>query len=189
MGGRATQNADTARAHAARRRPRRWLHAEVPERPAMVSNCKRRAARASFCGEAARARHHAALPEPLVDQLALRARRASRGRHDRDRHDRRRAVGHDDAEARVSLKGRDRSIYMTFAMCTEEDDVVDAYNKAIDPIWGCDISDDYESEKKEVERHGNKLSVNKWLAKIVLGGYMPKYDNMDEPKKLCCTVQ
>merc|ERR1712046_538490 len=85
------------------------------------------------------------------------------------------------------IKGRDRSIYMTFAMCTEEDDVVEAYNKAIDPIWGCDISDDYESEKKEVERHGNKLSVNKWLAKIMLGGYMPKYDNMDEPKKLCCS--
>ena len=87
------------------------------------------------------------------------------------------------------IKGRDKSVYMTFAMCTEEDDVVEKYNQCIDPIWGCDISDDYASEKKEVEAHGNKLSMNKWLAKIVLGGYMPKYDNMDEPKKLCCSIQ
>merc|ERR1712146_41582 len=67
------------------------------------------------------------------------------------------------------LKARHKSIFMTFAMCTEEDEIVEHYNKCVDPIWGCDISDDYESEKKEVERYGNKLNVNKWLAKIVLG--------------------
>ena len=40
----------------------------------------------------------------------------------------------------------------------------------------------------QVEGHGGKLSQNKWLAKIVLGGKMPKYDKMDEKKGGCCTV-
>ena len=40
----------------------------------------------------------------------------------------------------------------------------------------------------QVEGHGGKLSQNKWLAKIVLGGKMPKYDKMDEPPPKCCCV-
>ena len=86
------------------------------------------------------------------------------------------------------LQGRAKSVYCTFVMCTEEDDVVEMYNKCVDPIWGCDISDDYKSEKAEVERAGKKLNENKWLAKIVLGGKMPKYDKMDEKAKMCCAV-
>lgn len=82
------------------------------------------------------------------------------------------------------LKRRDaRDTYFTFAMCTENDAVVDAYNRAVDPCRGCDVSDDYESEKKEVEACGGKLSHDKWLAKIVLGGLMPKYDRMDDPRR------
>ena len=45
------------------------------------------------------------------------------------------------------LQARAKSVYVTFVMCTEEDDVVEAYNKCVDPIWGCDISDDFRSEK------------------------------------------
>lgn len=86
------------------------------------------------------------------------------------------------------LQGRAKNVYMTFMMCTEEDAVVDSYNKCVDPIWGCDITDDFKSEKKEVERVGKKLNMNKWLAKCVLGGKMPKYDKMDEAKKACCII-
>ena len=39
-----------------------------------------------------------------------------------------------------------------------------------------------------MERVGKKLNKNKWLAKCVLGGKMPKYDKMDEAKKSCCVV-
>ena len=80
------------------------------------------------------------------------------------------------------LASRAKGTFFSFAMCTEEDDVVAAYNKAIDPVHGCDISDDYLSEKKEVEKHGHKLTPDNWLAKIILGGMMPKYDRLDEPK-------
>ena len=50
------------------------------------------------------------------------------------------------------MQARAKKTYFTFVMCTEEDDVVEGYNKCVDPIWGCDISDDYQSEKKEVRR-------------------------------------
>ncbi|KAH8043748.1 hypothetical protein JL720_17319 [Aureococcus anophagefferens] len=43
------------------------------------------------------------------------------------------------------------------AMCTEDDDVVGAYNRHLDRIPGVDITDDYASEKKEVEAHGRAL--------------------------------
>ena len=86
------------------------------------------------------------------------------------------------------LKAKAANVFVTFLMCTDEDDVVTKYNRVVDPIPGCDISDDYASEKKEVERAGNKLNRNKWLAKCVLGGKLPKYDKMDSPKSSACCV-
>ena len=81
------------------------------------------------------------------------------------------------------LQARSKSVYMSFLMCTHEDEVVEHYNKCVDPIWGCDITDDYVSERKECERNGNKLSQYKWMAKSVLGGKMGhKYDALDEKK-------
>ena len=72
------------------------------------------------------------------------------------------------------------SVFVTFLMCTEDD------------IPGVDITDDYMSEKREVEAHGKRLSYYKWMAKAVLGGKMPKYDMLDEKKAGgaggCCTV-
>ena len=70
-----------------------------------------------------------------------------------------------------------------------QDDVVVRYNTAIDPIKGCDVSDDYQSEKREVQRKGrSKFSKNEWLAKAVLGAKYEKYDSMDEGKGGCCSV-
>ena len=75
---------------------------------------------------------------------------------------------------------------------TEDDDVVEAYNRHVDRLPGVDITDDYVSEKREVEAHGKRLSYYKWMAKAVLGGKMPKYDHMDEKKGAggggCCLV-
>ena len=84
------------------------------------------------------------------------------------------------------------SVFVTFLMCTEDDDVVEAYNRHVDRLPGVDITDDYVSEKREVEAHGKRLSYYKWMAKAVLGGKMPKYDHMDEKKGAggggCCVV-
>jgi hypothetical protein len=55
---------------------------------------------------------------------------------------------------RSVLKGKRSNVFCSFLMCTDEDSIVDSYNSCIDPVKNCDISDDYESEKKEVERTG-----------------------------------
>ena len=47
------------------------------------------------------------------------------------------------------------------AIRPEDDDVVGAYNRYLDRIPGVDITDDYASEKREVEAHGRKLSDRK----------------------------
>ena len=86
------------------------------------------------------------------------------------------------------VQAKAKNVYVTFLMCTEDDDVVGAYNRYLDRIPGVDITDDYASEKREVEAHGRKLSYYKWLAKAVLGGKLVKYDKMDEPPPSCCTV-
>ena len=48
------------------------------------------------------------------------------------------------------------SVFVTFLMCTEDDDVVEAYNRHVDRLPGVDITDDYVSEKREVEAHGKR---------------------------------
>ena len=97
------------------------------------------------------------------------------------------------AGLRQLVQSKVKNVYVTFLMCTEEDEIVEQYNTYVDNIPNVDITDDYLSEKKEVEAHGRKLSYYKWLAKAVLGGKMPKYDAMDEPAKGgdgggCCTI-
>eukprot|EP00919_Chromeraceae_sp_WS-2016_P017677 GHVR01042053.1.p1 GENE.GHVR01042053.1~~GHVR01042053.1.p1 ORF type:complete len:269 (+),score=76.13 GHVR01042053.1:20-826(+) len=80
------------------------------------------------------------------------------------------------------LLERPRNYYMSFLMCTEEDDIVEKYNNTVDPIWGCDVCDDYVSECKEVYKARKiKLTREEWMVKCVLGGKMSKYDDMDEP--------
>ena len=61
--------------------------------------------------------------------------------------------------------------------CPQE--VVDLYNKVVDPIPGCDITDDYSAECREAQRVGNTLSPFQWLAKMLLCKYA-KYDKLDE---------
>ncbi|CAH0373015.1 unnamed protein product [Pelagomonas calceolata] len=96
------------------------------------------------------------------------------------------------SELRQLVGQKSPKVYCTFMMCTEEDDVVEQYNKSLDRLPGVDITDDYVSEKKEVEKLGNKLSYYKWMAKAVLGGKMPKYDHMDEKRAggggACCVI-
>ncbi|KAH8050812.1 hypothetical protein JL722_11154 [Aureococcus anophagefferens] len=71
-------------------------------------------------------------------------------------------------------------------------DVVELYNKVVDPIFGCDITDDYAAECREAKRVGNALSPFQWLAKMLLVKY-DKYDALDERKldgrrRACCAL-
>ena len=62
-------------------------------------------------------------------------------------------------------------------MCTEDDDAVEAYNRHVDRLPGVDITDDYVSEKREVEAHGKRLRTTERMAEAALRGKMPKYDH------------
>jgi hypothetical protein len=42
-----------------------------------------------------------------------------------------------------AVRGKSKNVYCSFVMCTNEDDVVEQYNKVVDPIPGCDITDDF----------------------------------------------
>lgn len=84
-----------------------------------------------------------------------------------------------------------KQMFVSCMMCTDEDCVVEQYNRYIDPIPGVDVNDDYKSEKKEVKKKMRKnLSVNEYLGKCVLGPMMKKYDNMDGKSKDagCCVL-
>ena len=95
---------------------------------------------------------------------------------------------------KAMIERRNKSVYVSFIMCTEDDDVVTAYEGCIDPLKGVDIVDDYVSEKKVCERVGNKLSYNKYLAKCLLGSKLDKYGHLDShnmgPKAEggCCSI-
>jgi len=92
-------------------------------------------------------------------------------------------------QLRKMIRGKSKRVYVSVMMCTEEDDIVDQYNRQVDPIPGVDVLDDYASEKREVERfRGRKLSLNKYLVKCVLGPRFRKWDDMDEPNCKCSVM-
>ena len=84
-----------------------------------------------------------------------------------------------------TLRERSDDIYISFIMCTNEDSVVEEYNRVIDPIKNIDITDDYDSERRECKK---PLSKNEWLAKMLLGPISTKYDQKDRQVKSCCTI-
>jgi len=93
-------------------------------------------------------------------------------------------------ELSMVIRGKRRDVFCSFAMCTDESDVVDRYNQVVDPIQGCDITDDFASERTEALRFGNKLTPYQWLAKMLLVKF-PQYDHLDEKRlghKACCTI-
>lgn len=80
---------------------------------------------------------------------------------------------------------------ISFLMATEDDSVVEGYNSVDNGFHGIDVSDDYLSEKKEVNSAypGRTFSVGDWLAKILLGPINREVDNIDtKPPGGCCTI-
>ena len=65
-----------------------------------------------------------------------------------------------------AVADRSSGVWVSFIMCTEEDAVVNAYEKLIDPLPGVDICDDYASERAQCMKKKNDLSFNMYLAKV-----------------------
>ncbi|GMH70091.1 hypothetical protein TrST_g7281 [Triparma strigata] len=90
------------------------------------------------------------------------------------------------------VDNRAPKVWVSFVMCTEEDSVVDSYDKIIDPLKGVDICDDYTSEKATCAKKKNDLSYNMYLVKCLLGSRMDKYGHLDSHKPDseggCCTL-
>jgi len=53
-------------------------------------------------------------------------------------------------QLRQSIAKKGKRVYVSVMMCTEDDDVVEKYDKKIDPIPGVDVLDDYFSEKNRL---------------------------------------
>merc|ERR1711977_7438 len=81
----------------------------------------------------------------------------------------------------VASKGH--NVYANFMMCTDDEEVVDRYEGAIDAIPGVDVHDDYQSEQEQARKCGNKLGYTRYLAKCALGAKFPKYDCLDDAVK------
>mmetsp|Transcript_30202 Transcript_30202/g.92378 ORF Transcript_30202/g.92378 Transcript_30202/m.92378 type:complete len:315 (-) Transcript_30202:139-1083(-) len=77
------------------------------------------------------------------------------------------------------IREKPTNTYVSFVMCTEALEVVDKYNRTIDPIPGTDVTDDYISEKNEARRVGNDLTRVQWLAKMLLVKF-DHFDHLDE---------
>merc|ERR1719473_172824 len=70
---------------------------------------------------------------------------------------------------RSIIQSKGKKVFVSIMMCTEDDDVVEKYEKKVDAIKNVDVHDDYFSEKAQCERRGKKLSLNTYLVKCILG--------------------
>ena len=72
-------------------------------------------------------------------------------------------------------------------MCSDRDKDVEYLNRLDRKSPGVDVSDDYDSERKEVlrARPGSKFGVNDYIMKCIIGGASAKLDGLDESK---CTI-
>ena len=63
------------------------------------------------------------------------------------------------------------------------------YQSVVDPVPGCDVTDDFASERALCATKGNDLNYNQYLAKCILAGKLAKYDFLNEKKVGgCCVV-
>ena len=91
---------------------------------------------------------------------------------------------------RKELSGRHHHggrIYYNFIMCTDDAEVSGLYNSVVDPVFGCDCTNDFKTERALCATKGNDINMNKFLAKCILGGkFTRKYDNLNEKKVVVC---
>jgi len=88
-------------------------------------------------------------------------------------------------ELKNIVRGKHKQVFCSFMMCTDDDSVVEQYEKSVDRIPGVDVHDDFRSEQDQVKKRGKKLTLNTYLVKCVLGAKFAKYDKMDEAGCTC----
>jgi hypothetical protein len=75
-------------------------------------------------------------------------------------------------------------IKISILACTNNDDEVGYLNAADNKKAHLDVTDDYRSEREEVQRKAPNLASNftrpYWQGKIILGPIYPDFDNLDE---------
>ena len=103
--------------------------------------------------------------------------------------------GHDGTAELEALLKHERPIvdrtFVTFLMCTDDDAVVDIYNKWDAAIKNVDVVDDYVSERKEILRaQGShfKFSFGDYVVKMLLGSIDPYFDKLDELPRPAATI-
>lgn len=77
--------------------------------------------------------------------------------------------------------------HVSFLLCTDDPDCV-GYLKGWDrEMRNVDVTDDYETEKKEIRlyRKNKDYSFSKgdYIVKALVGGFIPKIDGLNEPEK------
>ena len=78
-------------------------------------------------------------------------------------------------------------IFVTFMVCTEDDDAIEYLNKWDNKMKNIDVVDDYHTEKKQILKSQGKhfpFSMGDYIAKLMLGSVNSYYDNLDS-KKIC----
>lgn len=76
-------------------------------------------------------------------------------------------------------------IFVTFMVCTEDDDAIAYLNKWDDTMKNIDVVDDYHTEKKQIIDSQGKnfqFSMGDYIAKLMLGSVNSYCDNLDKKK-------
>lgn len=73
---------------------------------------------------------------------------------------------------------------VNFLLCTEESSTVEYFRGVDENYTNVDVSNFYEIEKAEVQRHNadHPFSEGDWLVKMLLGSIVPELDDLDEKK-------
>jgi hypothetical protein len=92
----------------------------------------------------------------------------------------------------VLEKGRSskEKIIVNFLLCTDEDEIVKQFAIFDKKIKGVDVTDDYETEKAEIQEKKGKnhaFTMGNYIVKLIVGASDPEIDQQDETKS-CCVI-
>jgi hypothetical protein len=86
-------------------------------------------------------------------------------------------------EFKECLKRKPKNFFVNILACTTNDNTMDYLNKWDNEINNFDVTDDYESEKKEImkAKNGNfEFTYGTYVMKAVVGSLDPSLDDLDE---------
>ncbi|KAL0228110.1 hypothetical protein RCL1_004253 [Eukaryota sp. TZLM3-RCL] len=89
-----------------------------------------------------------------------------------------------------ALKSRPDCVFTTIVICTDDDDVVNIYNRLDRTVKNLDVVDDYVSERNEIRRaQGSNYSftLGDYVVKCLMGSIVPELDTLDQSSG-CCSM-